>query len=206
MQMAPIICRKTRVVYFPAPKNGSSALRALFFELENGFPFRPFSINGKHRNLFWLYGHAEYFKQVPIPESFAKFTVVRHPIERFISCYKFFVLEKKLPGAQHTPELDEFVEDLETFSSSSSTLRFHLTAQLKFLGTELAYYDKVFKLESLDELSTYLSNRSGAQIKIPASNVSREHPIRLSTASIEKLRRIYKADFELLRPFYDGAT
>jgi len=163
--MAPIVCRKTRVVYFPTPKNGSSALRALFFELENGFPFRSFSINGKRRNLFWLYGHAHYFKPIPIPDGFTKIAVVRDPIQRFISCYKFAVLENKLPAFHDTSDIDDFVRYLETFLINPA-LRFHLSPQYKFLGRELGYYDKVFRLEELDELATYLSRRSRSQIDI----------------------------------------
>ena len=67
ISMAPIICKRTRTVYFPAPKNASSSLRELFFELDNGFPFRKFEINGDLVDLFWLYRNHEGFKPQSIP-------------------------------------------------------------------------------------------------------------------------------------------
>jgi len=82
-------------------------------------------------------------------------------------------------------------------------LRFHLSPQYKFLGRELGYYDKVFRLEELDELATYLSRRSGSQIDIPMTNTSGAHNICISTLSLDKLRKIYEVDFELLKAFYE---
>jgi hypothetical protein len=199
--MAAIFCKKTKVVYFPAPKNASTSLRGLFFELENGFKFRKFSINGKATDLFWLYRNQETFKAIEVPPEYEKISVVRNPVSRFISTYKWLVSGHDTYFREPL-EINEFVGSLEIIGRQSAKAKFHLMPQFVFLGTDLSYFHRVFRVEDLAELNRYLSGRSGLKIDLPWENQSSKLEQALSTESLGKLEHIYKADYELLHKYY----
>lgn len=199
--MAAIICKKTSVIYFPAPKNGSTSLRRLFFELENGFQFRKFTINGRPTDLFWLYRNQELFKAVSAPAGYEKIAVVRDPVSRFLSNYTWLVTDRNVNFPQ-TLEVDDFVDALKEVIAQSSKARFHLMPQSAFLGTDLSYYDRVFRMEDMAELYRYLSERSGLKIELPWENRSTSNVPLLSKNSLRKLEQIYQADYALLQKVY----
>lgn len=203
IEMAPTICRKTRVAFYPVPKNASSMLRDVFFQLENGFPFRSFTINGRQLTLFWLYGHNHLFKPSETPEGYAKIAIVRDPVKRFISNYKFLVLNKHDTAIKEIPDVNTFVSRFEEFVGLPMT-GFHLLPQIRFLGPDLNYFDKVFRMEALSDVADYLSERLGTEIRLPVKNQGSDHEVSLSEASIEKLKRLYQADYQLLRAFYSA--
>jgi len=201
--MAATICQETRTVYFPVPKNGSTSLRHLFFKIENGFDFLPFKINGKSQELFWLYGHNRPFARIRVPEGYVKLTVVRNPLARFISNYRSLAADWET-HFHETPSLDGFISRINEFARHSPKARFHLAAQSVHLGGDLSYFDKVFRMENLPELADYLTQRSGVEIKLPWTNKSAELDNTASAASMEKIARIYRKDYDLLRPFYSA--
>ena len=202
--MAPVICQKARILYFAVPKNGSSTLRRLFFEIENGFDFRDFTINGQSVDLFWLYRHAQPFTRTTVPEGYSKIAVVRDPLSRFLSNYKWLVVDRNGDFGE-MPDIDDFIARFETFVERSPKARFHLTPQSVFLGNDLSYFDKVFRMEALSELADYLSARSGTERRLPWENRTAEQENVLSGSSIEKLMKIYRVDYDFLKEFY-GAT
>jgi hypothetical protein len=199
--MAPITCKQTRTVYFPAPKNASSSLRELFFELDNGFAFRKFEINGDPVDLFWLYKNQEGFKPQPIPDGYESIAVVRDPIERFLSFFKWGILDGNC-AIDGVLTVNQLVEDFERLKMSPKA-RFHLAPQIVFLGADLSYFGRVFTVERLDELTSYLSERAGKTITLPKTNVSpgAGRKPELNNSLVEKLHKIYRADYELLQKF-----
>jgi Sulfotransferase family len=199
--MATIICRKTRTAYFPVPKNGSTSLRHLFFKIENGFDFVPFKINGKPQDLFWLYRHNRPFARIGVPEGYAKMTVVRDPFARFISNYRWLAADWKA-HFQETPSVDGFVARFEEFVKHSPKARFHLATQSVHLGGDLSYFDKVFRMENLPEVADYLAERGGVEMQLPWTNQSADLDDTASGASMDKIIRIYRRDYDLLGSFY----
>ena len=189
------------MAYFPAPKNGSTSLRRLFFELENGFQFREFTINGRPVDLFWLYRNQELFKPVAVPAGYEKIAVVRDPVSRFLSNYTWLVTDRN-DAFPEVREINDFVSSLEKIVQDSPKARFHLMPQSAFLGTDLSYFDRVFKIEDTAELCRYLSERSGLKIDLPWENRSGSNAPRLSKNSMRKLGKIYEGDYALLHNFY----
>jgi hypothetical protein len=199
--MAAIVCKKTKVIYFPAPKNGSTSLRQLFFELENGFHFRKFTINGRSMDLFWLYRNQELFKAVSAPAGYERIAVVREPVSRFLSNYTWLVTD----GNGNFPkklEIDDFIDALEEVMEHSSKARYHLMPQRAFLGADLSYYDRVFRMEDMAELYRYLSERGGLKIELSWENRSSNNALALSRDSRKKLGEIYQGDYALLQKLY----
>jgi len=200
--MAPIICKRTRTVYFPAPKNASSSLRELFFELDNGFSFRKFEINGEPLDLFWLYRNQEGFKPQSIPKGYESIAVVRDPIKRFLSFFKWGIIDGNC-AVDGVLTIDQLVENFAQLQMSPKA-RFHLAPQIVFFGTDLSFFGRVFTVERLDELTSYLSERAGKAVALPRTNIGANtsgNP-ELSNSSVEKLQKIYRMDYELLKNFY----
>jgi hypothetical protein len=59
-------------------------------------------------------------------------------------------------------------------------------------------------VERLDELTSYLSERAGKAVALPRTNIGANtsgNP-ELSNSSVEKLQKIYRMDYELLKNFY----
>lgn len=205
--MAPIICRPTRTVYYPAPKSASSTLREVFFEIENGFPFRKFTISGREINLFWLYGHGEMFAPVEVPQDHEVFTVVRDPVERFVSFYKWGVIANHC-GYDTPVDINAFVADFAAHMNRTPKIRFHLSPQFLFIGKDLSYYHRVFRMEEMAELGRYLSVRSGTEITVGKANTTERQKAtsELTEQSRARLVDIYREDYALLRDYYRPGT
>lgn len=201
--MAAIVCRTTRTVYYPAPKNASSTLREVFFETDNGFAFRPFEINGRRIDLFWLYRNQELFKPAAPPSGFESIAAVRDPIKRFVSFYKWAVVDNNC-SFERVVEINEFVTDFETYLEHSPKVRFHLAPQVAFVGNDLQFFDRVFQVEKMHELEEYLSIRAGVPVRLPVTNPSASAvtPSTLTDASVRRLRGLYDEDYRLLAPLY----
>jgi len=199
--MAPILCRKTRVAYYPAPKNASTTLRGLFFRLDNGRDFVPFLLNGVHTDLFVLYRNNQPFERATAPAGYEKVAVVRDPIGRFMANYRWLI------SAEHTdigekPEINDFVSRFESLGTRTPKAMFHLMPQAYFLGGDLTYYDKIFKVEALGQMFSYLSNRAGSELPMTWDNRTKVAADELSAQSIAKLRDVYRADYKLLSQIY----
>ena len=190
------------MAYYPAPKNASTTLRGLFFRIENGRDFVPFRINGSYIDLFTLYGHNKNFERAPAPDGFEKVAVVREPISRFKANYRWLVRARHVDFGE-VPEINDFVARFESLRTRSPKGFFHLQPQALFVGTDLTYFDRVFKVEELGEMIAYLSARSGLQLEMPWANKTREAADELSPASIARLRQIYSADFRMLGALYE---
>ncbi len=199
--MATTICEKTRTVYFPVPKNGSTSLRHLFFRIENGFDFVPFKINGKSQDLFWLYRHNRPFARIEVPEGFAKIAVVRNPVARFMSNYRWLAADWKA-RFQEMPTIDGFIARFAEFVRLSPKARFHLATQSVHLGGDLSYFDRVFRMENMSEIEDYLTERGGMSIRLPWANKSTELDDAASGATIDRVIDIYRRDYALLGAYY----
>lgn len=204
--MAPILCKTTRTIYYPAPKSASSTMREVMFEIDNGFRFPGFKINGQPIDLFKLYENGEKFRPVEVPPGFELFTLIRDPIKRFVSFYKWGVMRNKCNFERHI-DINAFVDHFEDYLDASPKVRFHLLPQFQFVGKDLAYYNRVFKVENLAELEAYLSARAGKEISIPRVNTTallNQAPA-LTPQSVARLKDIYRQDYELLRGHYPAA-
>lgn len=199
--MAPVLCRKTRVAYYPAPKNASTTLRGLFFRLDNGRDFVPFFLNGVYTDLFTLYRNNQPFTPSVAPGGYEKVAVVRDPIGRFRANYRWLISAGNTDIGEK-PEINDFVSRFEHLRARSAKAMFHLMPQAHFLGRDLAYYDKVFKVEELGQMFSYLSNRAGSEVSMSWENRTKVGADELSEQSIAKLRDVYRADYKLLGALY----
>lgn len=152
-------------------------------------------------DLFWLYRNQEIFKAIEVSPEYEKICVVRNPISRFISTYKWLVTGHDA-YFREPMEINEFVSSLENIGRQSAKAKFHLMPQSVFLGTDLSYFQKVFRIEDIAVLNGYLSRRCGLNINLRWENRSGKQEHTLSSESLRKLEHSYKADYELLQRYY----
>jgi len=152
---------KFKMSFFNVPKCASSTLRHFFFEVENGFVFRSFTLNGKKFGLNTLYGALpfEQAKEAVSEDSWTA-TLVRDPMERVVSCYRnrvvaHKVLEKAAPsklverGLSATPDLANFIERLEDYQAVSFPVLHHSRKLSHFLGDDPSFYHKIYGIDAL---------------------------------------------------------
>ena len=160
------------IVYFPMPKTACTSLKMLFFQLNEGHPFEKYKKDGKLYHIhnaaygtptFWDVDHAAY-------EGMTRVAVIRDPIARMLSAYSNRVrfhrelsekridmkLAEKL-GVGPNPSPDAFFVNLEKYRFLSPSIRHHTDLSTTFLGPDLGYYHKVFRIEELDKLTSFLS-------------------------------------------------
>jgi hypothetical protein len=147
--------------------------------------------------------------QSKFPEQFAqywKFTVVRHPIDRFISAYCYLAHRPVHPHLNNQVvhdcgSLESFAEKI--CAEPAIILRIvHLLPQHQFVCDQAgnALVDSIYKFEDLEEAWREIVERTGLKhVALPKKNASRRDPeLILSAAHAELLAsKIYAEDFEI---------
>ena len=191
------------VSYFSVPKCACTSLKMMFFELENGFAFREFSINGNwlHIHKFYISKQFEESRKVTRGNTF-KFTVIRSPQARILSCFQHWVASEngrksflhigdkiKARNAPVTPNWEEFVDHLETYRGLLPGIEHHSQPLSYFLGTDPDYFTKIYNLKQLPDMVQDLDKISGKKVNLQHYNVS-EAPIEIPVTSEETKKKI----------------
>jgi hypothetical protein len=188
-----------------------------FFEIENGFKFRDFSINGKR-----VYIHDVCVTQ---PFSYARSldrddhfrcAVIRDPVERLLSCYSNRVVhhgelsagllspEALEAGWVIDPTLDQFLENLEGYRAYSPSIAHHSDPLVCYLGEDPRFFSKLYTIRQLDQLVADVSALANVypilgheQSQGPKFSVSG-----LSARQIRKLKDFYAQDYEVFGSYF----
>ena len=131
------------------------------------------------------------------------FTVVRNPIDRFKSAFKFqMYIEKKISIETN---INNFIsKELKNISLKIGIFDNHFLPQTKFLYPSIGY--KIFALENgLFRVKEYIDKKFSQEnknIKIGSENKSKlpedlDKKIDINEVSIEILNEIYREDFKL---------
>lgn len=205
---------KHNITYISVPKVACTSLKRFFFEIENGFQFHPFRMNGKLYRIH-QFANSPKFSKLPMKKikGHAKIAVVRNPWERILSCYASKVASNKaLKGVEFSPQqremglvenpsLDTFVDLLPQYRAVSWDIKHHSEPLSTFLGTDPKFFDRIFSIRQLPELVAYVGDRIGAVPVLPHENkgtanigvvapdvVARNRP---------KIEEIYAEDIEI---------
>lgn len=97
-----VLLENHRLLVTTAPKVACTSIKAALFEVENGFDFRPFHVNGKLRHIHdpAIYP-ARAFAGLPATTGCLRLTVVGDPLRRFLSAYANRVVHYRELDAQH---------------------------------------------------------------------------------------------------------
>ena len=138
-----------------------------------------------------------------------RFAVVRDPAARFLSAYRNRIhhhgdmeatrthraLTRAL-GLAARPEIDEFIDRFWRYYWANDILRRHFRPQIAYLGRDLGWYDRVYRLDEMAALAADLSARAGREVEIARLQAEgpRLTPGDLTTRSRARLEAIVAAD------------
>ena len=149
---------------------------------------------GRHGKLVGL---LEKFKKIDADVSdYKKITLVRHPIDRIISSWKWFSVVKNTARRHGWKTIDDMLDEFEL-----GRVRANYMPQTDWLCEAGAKFDHIFKFERLLQ-------GPGKVQKIfpeyrPENKLRRTSPIIAITPKQEaRIRKLYKEDIDYLSKFY----
>lgn len=170
----------SRVAVFFSPKCAGTSIRAFMFELENGYPFRPYLVEGEEHTANNLLRNSS-FSRVD-HESIAgwrRFAVVRDPVRRFLSAYSNRVVhyrelseenageELKKRNLLPDPDVEAFIHNAKAYGKAQASVRRHVAPQDHWLGKDKDYYDRVFPIEEIDAFRDEMNAIHGTAAVLP---------------------------------------
>jgi hypothetical protein len=210
----PVVLQRYPIAYYATPKVACTSIKLALYHLEHGKPFERWrDQNGTVRHIHNSWEGSPKFTLLSTPHPYYKFSVVRDPLERFLSAFANRVIQYReldepiiqsldgdLGGLQPNPSLSEFISKLELYRAASAPIRHHTDPQSFFIGKDLSYYDRVFRFNELDLIVGELKDAVGAQITLPHEQ---RGGLRISAAELSgnERRRIldfYAEDYFLL--------
>ena len=194
------------LIYYPVAKNANSSVKLFLIEhlgLKNKFYFIEDEIpRYKHtkkiydyykgkKNLIDLFPPYYPFKEVDTDE---KCCLVRDPIKRFVSGYKNRILFHKDRGfINHS--LDMVIEKLENNMFENR----HFLPQNYWLGKDLKYFTIVANTSNIKNFVDGINDFFQKKIDFPKIQTGgKEFQVSLDLSQIEKLKKIYSDDYDLI--------
>lgn len=213
-----VILPQFKLFYGSVPKVACTSIKHMFFEAENGYPFKPYVCNGQKRHI-----HNAAYKGLireKYPEKkiadFHRVTVVRDPIKRFLSAFSNRVvfhkeLSKVKAGGKlrdldlpPNPDIESFIDKFELYIQANYSVFHHTRPTTDFIGSDAAYYARVYKMEELDTFSEDVNKIMGTSLTLgrkqtggPKMGLSD-----VSDKSLDKLRQLYDADYKAFGAYF----
>ncbi len=207
-----VILDEFKLSYIPVPKIACTSLKTMFFEVENGFPFKPFRASGYH---WWIH---RFYESVPFEKlpharmaGHRRIAVLRDPVKRLLSCYSNRVVHHKelseaKAGAQLAqarlpadPDLSTFVRHLADYSRAVGTIAHHAAPMVTYLGRDPAWYDRLYRIEETGKLAGDVEELTGRAV--PLQRLQKGGPkIAVDTLDARDLARIklfYEEDYDV---------
>jgi len=206
------ILPKHGITYVSAPKVACSSLKTLFFDIENQAPFPEFTGNGRVWSVHDVY-NSRAFDALPHDEiaAYRRFTVVRDPIARLLSCYSNRVVfygelsaEHLSPqaiaeGATPDPDLCQFVDRLRLYRLHSPSIYHHSEPLCAYLGRDPGYYEQVYGMDGLADFVALLEGIVGRGLTLERLQTGGPKLTRdaLTPGLLRRLEQFYEADYSI---------
>lgn len=190
------------LLFIHVPKTGGTAIEDYFRSLGLSCFYDPISYRAIRPLLKIPPAHYDYnmYDQIFRLDRMYSFAIVRNPIHRMISEYRWAVQKSNLPDNVKRYSFSDFLKfAFEGYGKDQNFLAGHLKPQNRFIGSKLS---KSFKYESgLNSIVAEVFRDNGLKpqrgIHIPVSNRSGNQPVHLNDADVEAIHRVYSEDFEL---------
>lgn len=169
-----VILAEHKLSYVPVPKVACTSLKAMFFEIENGFAFQPFSTSGRK---WWIH---DFFRSIPFSDQptekmadHVRMAVVRDPVKRLLSCYGNRVVHhqelskhkafKQLSEADlpFSPDLSTFVRLLPRYYAAVRSIRHHAMPMVDYLGRDPQFYTHLYRIEETADMARDVERITG---------------------------------------------
>lgn len=193
-----------RLVYFSIPKSACTTISHIIYELREGRPCEG--------DVHLAFDDLRTGDELAEFDEFHKFTVVRDPVERFVSAYRNRVLHHRELEAEanqirrlpYDSDISTVALNVEFYRRANTSLFHHFERQAVRVGGTLDTLDAVYPIERLDDMVEDLSKRVGRPLvagryETGGPNVTRDD---LTKEAVAHLNEYYAEDYELLRDFY----
>lgn len=151
--------------------------------------------------------------QLTAIEDFFRFTVVRDPVDRLLSVYSDRVVKREelrasprlqSSGLPPRPDIDVFFQNLDAYKNHASIIKHHVMKQVVFIGTDLAYFDRVYTTDDLATLRDDLWAMTGRKLAAHHLNAAPHGVIfdDLAPATQAALRAQTQDDYRLLSAWF----
>ena len=188
------------VLFIHVPKTGGTAIETYFraigfagyFDPPTYMPVRPYL---KVPPTHYDYG---VLKRLYNLDALYSFAVVRHPVRRMVSEYKW-ALEKSTVAATLAGMsfADYLTFMFEQYRRDENVAAGHFKPQVRFVGDKVS---KIFKYEAgLENIIAHVLKDVGlafeGQVRLPVVNHTAERKVEQSAEGIDLIREFYAEDF-----------
>ena len=196
-----------KLVYYPVAKNANSSAKLFFLKhlkidknyyfLSDKVPEYKINQDSKYKNLDKKYNLVNFlpsytpFQKMDVDE---KCCIVRDPLKRFISAYKNRVLFHKDVGFLNL-NINEIIEKMENNSFDNR----HFLPQTYWLGNNLKYFTIVSNISNIEIFINGVNNFFQSKVEFPRIQIGGTvENIELNNNQINKLKKIYSSDYDLI--------
>jgi hypothetical protein len=159
-----------------------------------------YTLNNNTRYYEWdgeWYLQHQTLSHMDIPDGYFKFSVIRHPIERMVSSYKF--LSNECDGGTFNQFLTRsggFTDILDPDKKHERDNRYHhIMSICDYIG-DGSNLDMVIKMEDLSDKWEEVCDIIGHNLHLPHLNKSQNKQYNISMGDETIIRESYKKDFE----------
>lgn len=175
------------------------------------------SEHGMHNIHNFIGSNIEAYKKIPeLGPDFTSFAIIRNPVERMQSIYRFFVhVEKEFEKVDTSktnlpifPTFEEFLENIDRYESISTSLPGHLLPQSKAYGPDPSIFTHIIPLENINRFYQHINKRCGKLVNSYKENSSDNFAHtnqQLSKKSLGIIRERYALDFSYYESFRDSS-
>ena len=213
---------KFKLAFFSIPKSASTSIKCTLFRLREGVDWSgiPDRVHPQFPTYFPITP-----KDFLDLEDYYKFTVVRDPIERFLSSYNNRVhfhkdianhltkiyrseanFRQLFPDLCFFPDINNYILNLDSYQKLCHSIMHHTIPSFYFIGADLYFFDKVYPINRLKELEHDITKLTGQHtiFKRFQENDRKYKFEDLSIASKRKLLEYTKAEYDFLRNFFNS--
>ncbi|MFC1776857.1 sulfotransferase family 2 domain-containing protein [Pseudomonadota bacterium] len=211
------ICHRHSFVYFPIPKNATSSMKRIMFQLETG---RVWDRGDRKRlgvNIHALYPSKPNSVWKPYFHAYTSLVIFREPISRFLAVYANRVVHAKVLQMNDSflskitrarlskhPDIDEFIAKFEAYRSISPEVNIHTLPQSDFVGQ---FWEKVnyrLPISDLGKVPEIIKQQTGKEILLPHAQTGgpKLSSDMLDSKQIKKLKKMYRSDYQMLGKYF----
>lgn len=160
-------------------------------------------------------------RQYPIKDlhnqykDYLRICLIQHPLKRIIAIYESLIIHGNELNALfrndskiNYPTLDNFILDVDKFSSLSKEIKELVQPQTNIISADLDGFDRVFRLEHLSELEAFLAKHLDVEVSLKVKKKKSyklsEHM--MSQQSRERLLQMYQEDIRAISRYYRFAA
>lgn len=222
-----IICQNLNFFYVSIPKCGCTSLKYWIYNIEFNREFKKYTKDDKRINIH----NCQEFKTIPSSkileekQDYKVITIVRDPIERFLSAYSNRVIHHKqlseqsiykdqiaAAGLKFNPDINYFVENLESYQKCAKPIWHHTKPVINIIGSNLDLYTNIYRIREMNRIRedflhdsnsySYLSNHTLPEIPRLQMGGPKLKLDVLQPSIFDKLLDYYAKDYELLQHYY----